>query len=207
MDDHEIRDLDIHNMTLTLLVCEDSPGTHRLGYAWYLQKIKASAVKLVLLMEEILHQLRLVVFPVVYRVFRWYEPPNILATTYNEPTKHARHPGPLKLRFGMTGTPQNVHIKHLLKTQEEKTPGCLPGKHYKAGPLRLLSMELFHPTYTWRIIPVSKWFITMVNKSPSWGYSLSKWPQQFIINGGDPNYLVTSTGMILQVAGDFWPTL
>ena len=69
MDDHEIRDLDIHNMTLTLLICEDLPGTHRFGYAWYLQKIKASAVKLVLLMEEILHQLRLVVFPVIYRIF------------------------------------------------------------------------------------------------------------------------------------------
>ena len=25
---------------------------------------------------------------------------------------------------------------------------------------------LFHPTYTWRIIPVSKWLITMVIVSP-----------------------------------------
>ena len=30
---------------------------------------------------------------------------------------------------------------------------------------------------TWRIIPVSKWLITMVSKSPKWGYSPSKWPK------------------------------
>ena len=29
---------------------------------------------------------------------------------------------------------------------------------------------------TWRIIPVSKWLITMVSKSPKWGYSPYKWP-------------------------------
>ena len=29
---------------------------------------------------------------------------------------------------------------------------------------------------TWRIIPFSKWLITMVSKSPKWGYSPSKWP-------------------------------
>ena len=29
---------------------------------------------------------------------------------------------------------------------------------------------------TWRIIPFSKWLITMVSKSPNCGYSLSKWP-------------------------------
>ena len=29
---------------------------------------------------------------------------------------------------------------------------------------------------TWRIIPFSKWLITMVSKSPNWGYSPSKWP-------------------------------
>ena len=27
----------------------------------------------------------------------------------------------------------------------------------------------------WRIIPVSKWLITMVSKSPKWGYSPYKW--------------------------------
>ena len=35
----------------------------------------------------------------------------------------------------------------------------------------------------WRIIPVSKWLITMVSKSPKWGYSPYKWPK-WLINGG-----------------------
>ena len=30
---------------------------------------------------------------------------------------------------------------------------------------------------TWRIIPVSKWLITMVSKSPNWGYSPYKSPK------------------------------
>ena len=34
----------------------------------------------------------------------------------------------------------------------------------------------------WRIIPVSKWLITMVSKSPNWGYSPSKWPR-LLMNG------------------------
>ena len=29
---------------------------------------------------------------------------------------------------------------------------------------------------TWRIIPVSKWLITMVSKSPKWDCSPYKWP-------------------------------
>ena len=41
---------------------------------------------------------------------------------------------------------------------------------------------------TWRIIPVSKWLITMVSKSPNWGYSPYKWPK-WLINGG--YYLLT----------------
>ena len=35
----------------------------------------------------------------------------------------------------------------------------------------------------WRIIPFSKWLITMVSKSPNWGCSLYKWPK-WLINGG-----------------------
>ena len=34
----------------------------------------------------------------------------------------------------------------------------------------------------WRIIPFSKWLITMVSKSPNWGCSLYKWPK-WLING------------------------
>ena len=35
----------------------------------------------------------------------------------------------------------------------------------------------------WRIIPFRKWLITMVSKSPKWGYSPSKWPK-WLINRG-----------------------
>ena len=36
---------------------------------------------------------------------------------------------------------------------------------------------------TWRIIPVSKWLVTIVSKSPKWGYSPYEWPE-WLINGG-----------------------
>ena len=39
---------------------------------------------------------------------------------------------------------------------------------------------------TWRIIPVSKWLITMVSKSPKRGYSPSKWPKWLINRGYSP---------------------
>ena len=48
---------------------------------------------------------------------------------------------------------------------------------------------------TCRITPVSKWLITMVSKSPNWGYSPSKWPK-WLINGVTNQIL---NGMILQV--------
>ena len=32
------------------------------------------------------------------------------------------------------------------------------------------------PRHTWRIIPASKWLVTLVSKSPKWGDSLYKWP-------------------------------
>jgi len=41
--------------------------------------------------------------------------------------------------------------------------------------------------FTWRIIPVSKWLITMVSfKSPSWGYSISKWPISWLTGSPCP---------------------
>ena len=53
-------------------------------------------------------------------------------------------------------------------------------------------------TSTWRIIPVSKWLITMVSKSPKDGVvPLANGRTLWLINGGDPNHLLT--GMILQV--------
>ena len=36
---------------------------------------------------------------------------------------------------------------------------------------------------TWRIIPLSKWLVTMVSKSPNWGCSPCKWPK-WLISGG-----------------------
>ena len=33
------------------------------------------------------------------------------------------------------------------------------------------------PPTTWRIIPFSKWLITMISKFPKWSYSPSKWPK------------------------------
>ena len=40
-----------------------------------------------------------------------------------------------------------------------------------------------HMDITWRIIQVSKWLITMVSKSPTWGYSPYKWPK-WLVNRG-----------------------
>ncbi len=42
----------------------------------------------------------------------------------------------------------------------------------------------------------------MVSKSPNWGSSPYKWPK-LLINGGDPNYLLT--GMILQARDSIKP--
>ena len=53
--------------------------------------------------------------------------------------------------------------------------GWYPCVNYWANSMGLLP--------TWRIIPVSKWLITMVSKSPKWGYSPYKWPK-WLINGG-----------------------
>ena len=54
---------------------------------------------------------------------------------------------------------------------------------------------------TWRIIPFSKWLITMVNKSLTWGCGTpSKW-LKWIVYGGYDRYL---TEAILQVAWPVW---
>ena len=55
-----------------------------------------------------------------------------------------------------------------------KKSGCFTrnitqGTYYK----RYLPVK----SLTFRIIPFSKWLITMVSKSPKWGYSPSKWPK------------------------------
>ena len=54
---------------------------------------------------------------------------------------------------------------------------------------------------TWRIIPFSKWLITMVIVRPLTGVNHfpSKWPWTWLVNRGDPNYLRYLGGIILQV--------
>ncbi len=67
---------------------------------------------------------------------------------------------------------------------------------WKMDPLKmyfLLNMGVFYcyvslPEGTWRTIPDNKWLITMVSKSPKWGYSPHKWPK-WLVNRGDPNHL------------------
>ena len=49
--------------------------------------------------------------------------------------------------------------------------------------LQLVDAESSSQPPTWRTIPVSKWLITMVSKSPNWGYSPYKWPK-WLINRG-----------------------
>ena len=55
------------------------------------------------------------------------------------------------------------------------------GKHLGKHPS--LKVFVLNMGYTWRIIPISKWLVTMVSKSPNWGCSPSKWPK-WLINGG-----------------------
>ncbi len=39
------------------------------------------------------------------------------------------------------------------------------------------AIKLPKTTTTWRVIPFSKWLVTMASKSPTWGYGTpSKWP-------------------------------
>ena len=37
--------------------------------------------------------------------------------------------------------------------------------------MEIMGVDRPDRTHTWRTIPVSKWLITMVGKSPKWGYS------------------------------------
>ena len=54
---------------------------------------------------------------------------------------------------------------------------------YSAPKPIMINGVTWHGVPTWRIIPISKWLITMVSKSPKWGYSPSKWPK-WLINRG-----------------------
>ena len=69
--------------------------------------------------------------------------------------------------------------------------------------LLLVSGRLgFGTLLTWRIIPVSKWFITTVNKSPK--DQVVPFPHGLFMAyklGVDPNHVSKSTQMILQAPG------
>ena len=59
---------------------------------------------------------------------------------------------------------------------------------FKALPCSFLRVNLLGPTS--RIIPFSKWLITMVGKSPNWGCSPSQWPKW--LKKGVTKYLVSN---------------
>ena len=69
----------------------------------------------------------------------------------------------------------------------------------------------FHGHPTWRIIPFSKWLITMISKSPNWGCSLSKWPK-WLINGvyylltnwDDPPSSTEGFDLWIPLGNDLW---
>ena len=74
--------------------------------------------------------------------------------------------------------------------------------HYQPKPVLIfiINFDLQHQfTGAWRIIPVSKWLIIMVIVIPLPAVLLLRNGHSWLINGGDPNYLLT--GMILQVGG------
>lgn len=63
--------------------------------------------------------------------------------------------------------------------ERETLPGSLPktpAQPYKSFREMGQVQQLPCTPATWRIIPLSRWFTTVVNKSPNWCYSTSKWP-------------------------------
>ena len=74
------------------------------------------------------------------------------------PEKRTRQNDSTRAPWHTTGA-----TRQILGTIQDVLEG--PGSHEQTG---------MYPA--WRIIPVSKWLITMVSKSPKWGYSPYKWP-------------------------------
>ncbi len=98
--------------------------------------------------------------------------------------KWRRAPPPRKNRNGVVGT---------TGTKKPAPPGARmhgskeASKVHLPGPTDPWVMEVMVAMMalirTWRIIPFSKWLITMVSKSPNWGYCPYKWPK-WLINRG-----------------------
>ena len=76
--------------------------------------------------------------------------------------------------FNVFGTSQSQTFRSILGTPVGKKLATMVGKSPRPG--------VVHRT-TWRIIPFSKWLITIVSKSPKWGYSPSTWPKRLINRG------------------------
>ena len=71
-------------------------------------------------------------------------------------------------------------------------------KHQKWNVALDRTVSSFHLP-TWRIIPVSKWVISMVTKSPKSGCSPYKWPNSMAYKwGAHPNHVSKSWEPILQ---------
>ena len=74
--------------------------------------------------------------------------------------------------------------KWMVKIMEKPIKFHDLGYHYFwKHPLRKLAFAKRKGAGTWRIIPLSKWLVTMVSKSLKWSCSPSKWPK-WLINGG-----------------------
>ena len=99
-----------------------------------------------------------------------------------------RHPNPEKVLFEWFGGRfKQYHLS--------KHPGMSWKKTLRGGTLCMLERVSLKAEKTyestgsriaggaWRIIPVSKWLITMVSKSPKRGYSLYKWPKCLVNRG------------------------
>ena len=74
---------------------------------------------------------------------------------------------------------QRLPLKSVIRLPPDCYPSAFPRDFLGPG----VWISSWITGHTWRIIPFSKWLITMVSKSPNWGCSPSKWPK-WLINGG-----------------------
>ena len=92
-----------------------------------------------------------------------------IISTYSESTKSPRKITKFQFKKGI----QRWFGSHEDKTQPTQACPAVENVHRISMASRMLFVG---SPLTWRIIPNSKWLITMVSKSPKWGCSPSKWP-------------------------------